>query len=290
MGILQDKIAVITGSTRGFGLAIARAYAREGASVVISSRSSNTVDEIVTELANIGVKAAGFPCDVRHLDQVQALADNTIQVFGHIDVWVNNAALSPPYGPTIHVPIDSFVNTTLANVLGTYYGSVVAMRYFLSRGSGKLINILGRGERSPQTMQNAYASSKAWMRSFTMALAKEYKDSGVGVYAFNPGMMDTEMLQSVKVISGYEKRVEMLETIMAILSQPPEIPAEKAVWLASSATDKRTGLILREMSTVKIMRNFLREGANRLLKRPRRPIDVQITQIPAEFSIESDNV
>ena len=181
MPLLNGKTAVITGSTRGFGLSMAQEFARQGAAVVVSSRSAEAVEQAVAGLRAGGVRASGLACDVSDLAQVQALAEHAIMTFGALDVWVNNAGLSAPYGPTIHVFPERFTQVTQTNVLGTYHGSLVAMRHFLEGGGGKLINILGRGERGPQPMQNAYASSKAWIKSFTLALAEEYKDSGVGV-------------------------------------------------------------------------------------------------------------
>ncbi|MBN1145656.1 MAG: SDR family NAD(P)-dependent oxidoreductase [Anaerolineales bacterium] len=283
MAVLQDKVAVITGGARGFGLAVAHAYAGEGAKVVICSRSLASVERAVEALRSTGAQASGMACDVSDLDQVQALADQAVTTFGGFDVWVNNAGCAPPYGPTIHVEPDAFVSATQTNILGTYYGSLVAMRHFMGRGAGKLINILGIGDRRPQPMQNAYASSKAWILNFTRALAEEYKDSGVGIYALNPGMMDTEMLLNVEVVAGFERRLDVFGTVVQVLSQSPDIPARKAVWLASEKTDGRTGIVARELSMPKMLRNALGEGLRRLLRCPGRPIDIQLTVVPAAF-------
>jgi NAD(P)-dependent dehydrogenase (short-subunit alcohol dehydrogenase family) len=283
MGILERKIAVITGGTRGFGLAVAKAYAQEGAAIVVGSRSQISVDRALEDLRSQGAQASGLTCDVADLQQVQALSDHAIEAFGRFDVWVNNAAISPPYGPTVHVNPEAFVAATQTNILGTYCGSLVAMRHFLGRGEGKLINILGAGDRRPQPMQNAYTASKAWILSFTRSLAKEYAHSGVGVLAFNPGMMDTDMLLNVDVVAGYESRLDRLETVMRVLSQPVEIPARKAVWLASSETDGQTGLVVHELSRWKMLRGALREAANTLFNLPKRSFDIQITSVPSAF-------
>ena len=286
MTLMKEKVAVITGGTRGFGLSVTRAYTSEGAKVVVCSRSLESVERAVESLGSDGAWASGIPCDVSDQDQVQALADHAIKVFGGYDVWVNNAGITPPYGPTIHVEPEAFVRATRTNILGTYFGSLVAMRHFLRRGEGKLINILGAGDRRPQPMQSAYASSKAWMLNFTRSLAEEYKDSGVGVFALNPGMMDTEMLLDVEVVAGFEDRLEKFETVLRILSQQPEIPARKAVWLASTETDGRTGIVARELTMPKMLRNAAREGLRKLLRRPGRPIDIRITSVPAAFTKE----
>ena len=126
------------------------------------------------------------------------------------------------------------------NIIGTYNGSLVALRTFLPEGRGKLINILGRGsDGKPVDMQNGYAASKAWERSFTLSLAKEYKDTGVGIYAINPGMMSTEFLTDLQAVSGYEKRLNAMPTIIRMWATPPEAPARKVVWLARAGDGRQ---------------------------------------------------
>lgn len=283
MGMLQEKAAIVTGSTRGFGLAIARAFIAEGAAVVVSARSQVAVEQTVSELALGGGLVVGKTCDVTDLSQVQALADLALAKFGRLDIWVNNAGISGPYGPTIHLYPDDFIQVIQTNILGTYYGSLVAMRHFLKQGIGKLINVFGRGERGPLPLQNAYGSSKAWVKNFTLALAEEYKESGVGVFGISPGMMDTDMLLDVKVVAGFEGRLKSLASVVQALSQLPEIPVNHAIWLASTATDGRTGLVSREMNSAKVMGRFLRLGFNRLLHQPGRPIEVKVSSVPAAY-------
>jgi glucose 1-dehydrogenase len=288
MGILEGKIAVITGGTRGLGLAIAKAYAREGAAVVIGSRSIGSVDMAVAALGAAGGRASGLACDVAELDQVQALADHAIQVFGRYDIWVNNAGLSAPYGPTLAIASEEFTGVVQTNIFGVYYGTLVAMRYFLARGNGKLINMLGRGDKGPIPLQNAYGSSKAWVRNFTLALAEETKETEVGVFAFNPGMMDTDMLFDVQAVAGYEDQLRQLPVVMRMFSRPPEEPAQRAVWLASSATDGRTGLEIQQLSRTKALGGVLREGMRGLLRRPARPVDIKVTTVPSDLPQKVD--
>ena len=103
---------------------------------------------------------------------------------------------------------DDFNKVVQTNILGVYNGSRTAMQHFIAQRSGKLINILGHGYNRPVAWQNAYGASKAWIRSFTLALAQETKDSGVGVFAFNPGLVLTELLTDVDVIAGSEERLK----------------------------------------------------------------------------------
>jgi glucose 1-dehydrogenase len=287
MGVLEGKVAVITGGTRGLGLAIARAYIQEGAAVVVGSRSQASVDAAVSALNAEGRQVSGLVCDVANLEQVQALADHAIQTFGKYDVWVNNAGISAPYGPTVAIAPEEFIQVVQTDVFGVYYGTLVAMRYFLSKGSGKLINILGRGDKEPAPLQNAYGSSKAWVRNFTLALAEETKQSGVGVFPFNPGMMDTDLLYDVQAIAGYEDRLKQLPMVMRMFSRPPDEAAQRAVWLASSATDGRTGLEIHQLSRSKAFSGAMREGLRRMLRRPAKPVDIKITTVPSDLPVRT---
>jgi NAD(P)-dependent dehydrogenase (short-subunit alcohol dehydrogenase family) len=262
---LSGKSAVITGGTRGLGLAMARAYTQAGARVVVASRSQAAVDQAVEILHQEDGEASGVTCDVGDRQQVEALAKFAIQTYGQFDIWVNNAGITAPYGPTVHIEPDAFVTALKTNIFGVYYGSIFAMRHFLPRRSGKLLNILGRGDTGPVPMQNAYASSKAWVRAFTLALAKEYKQSGVGIFAYNPGLMHTDLMEKIDAIAGYEDRLTPLTTVMEMWANPPSVPAERAVWLASSATDGRTGLEIKELDLLHIVSGIVRLGMRRLM-------------------------
>ncbi len=277
MSILKDKVAVITGGSRGLGLGIAEAFAREGAAVVIASRSKKSVDAAVQSIQSRGYRATGLPCDVGNLAQVEALAAHAVATFGRLDIWVNNAGLSAPYGPTAHLPSSEFQATVNTNIIGVYNGSVTALRHFVAQRSGKLINLLGRGDNQPVPYQNAYASSKTWVRSFTAALAKEYADSGVGIYAFNPGLVTTEMLSQVSAVQGYEAKLAPLTKVVAVLGNPPEVPAERALWIASSATDGRTGLNVQVITPTFLLSRGLRAAWRWITRRqePEMPLNVE---------------
>lgn len=280
MGVLDHKVAVITGSSRGLGLSIAQAYCREGAAVLITSRTPKAVEEAVKTLQGQGYRAAGQAGDVASLADVQALAERAICEFGAMDIWVNNAGLGAPYGQTLGVAPERFELVVRTNILGTYYGSRVALGQFVLRGSGKLINLLGRGADRPVPFQNAYASSKAWVRSFTRSLADEYKGNGVGIYAFNPGLVMTDMLSNIEAQQGFARKVSPIETITRMWANPPAVPAEKAVWLASAATDGKTGLEVSLLTPGLIVSGALMEGWRRLRRKPAPPSDMKIHEIP----------
>ena len=284
--ILENKIAVVTGGTRGLGLAIAKAYAQAGASVVIASRSQTSVDQALKILHAQSAKASGIICDMGEREQVEALADHAISSFGHFDIWVNNAGIAGPYGPTVHINPDEFVSVIKTNILGVYYGSIYAMRHFLPNSGGKLINMLGRGDRKPVAMQNAYTASKAWVRSFTLALAEEYKTSGVGIFAYNPGLMETDLMEKIEAVEGYEDRLKPLGMVMRMWANPPEVPAQKAVWLASSETDGRTGLVINELNFARIISGLVREGIRRLTGQPEPKRSFEVESVPPEIPLK----
>lgn len=279
---LMDKVAVITGGTRGIGLALAETFAAEGASVFVASRSSASVEASINQLRASGYQAGGASTDVTDLAQVQALSAAALREFGQLDIWVNNAGIAGPYGPTVQVNPETFLKVVQTNILGVYYGSIVAMKHFMGQGHGKLINLLGFGAKGAAPYQNVYGSSKAWVRRFTQSLAEETKDSGVGVFAFSPGMVLTDLLTHVEVIQGSEMRLKNFPAVLRILAKPPEAVTEKAVWLASSATDGKTGLEIFTASSRKMMLGALREGIRALLRQPAPPVEMNMNVIPPQ--------
>jgi glucose 1-dehydrogenase len=279
MRILENKVAVITGASRGLGLAIAQAFAREGAAVVLGARSADGIRQVVADLESRGLRAAGQSCDASDPQQVEALARLAEERFGRIDIWVNNAGISAAYGPTPLVDPQTFITTTRVNIFSTYYGSMAALRRFLPQGSGKLINLLGAGSDRPAVNQNAYGSSKVWIRWFSTGLAKEIAGKGIDVIQFNPGLVITDMLTKVEAVKGYGEKVRPLETIMRMWGNPPAVPAQKAVWLASPATDGKNGLTVKILTTRRLIGGALAEGLRRLLGRKAPPSPMTVVEV-----------
>jgi NAD(P)-dependent dehydrogenase (short-subunit alcohol dehydrogenase family) len=279
-GVLAGKTAVITGASRGLGLAMAEAFGAAGASVVIGSRSPDSVDAAVQRLQSRDVSAVGRVCDVASAMDVAALAEQACQSFGRFDIWVNNAGLSAPYGRTGEVEPADFERVVATNILGVYYGSMAALRHFLPQGSGKLINLLGRGDRQTAPYQSAYGSSKSWIRSFSLTLAREYRDSGVGIYAFNPGLVRTDLLLRPEVITGHEHELSGFYVFLVdAWASPPEVPARKAVWLASRASDGKTGLVVNLVGPIQLIGHTLRWLLRRARGNASRP-EIQPQPVP----------
>ncbi len=292
---LQDKSAVITGATRGFGYEIAKAFLSEGARVMICGRSHEStgiaLERLRTELGpGISDRLTGMACDTSDPDQVAKLAERAVHNFGIIDVWVNNAALSGPYGEIETIPREDVEELVRTNILGYYYGTLAALEHMLPRRGGKIINIAGLGaDGRPAPFQAAYSSTKAWVASFTRSVAGEHKDSGVGVFVLNPGMMTTDMLTQVCVTSdAARERIERLPTVLRVLGQHPEVPARRAVRLASSATDGRTGLVVKVLTPWKLAALLAADLGRRVTGKKKSVPDIKITRAGPSRCDEED--
>jgi glucose 1-dehydrogenase len=284
MKTLAGKVAIITGASRGLGKAIAQLFSHEGAKVILSSRTKEVIEQNAADLRMEGMEAYAYVCDVSDPIQVEGLAYFAIQKFGVFDIWINNAGISGPYGATLDLSPDQFLSVLRTNLFGVYHGSTIAMRHFLPRNSGKLINILGAGAKTPVPNQNAYGSTKAWIRVFTLALASEYRHSRVGVYALQPGLMDTDLLTDILTFESYQKRLDnFMPVLIRAAGKNPQVPARKALWLASPATDGKTGLDIHVGSGLSFMVGFLREGFRSMFHLPSRPVNMKINIIPSAF-------
>ena len=227
---LKDKVVVVTGSTRGFGLAIARAFVEAGAKVVITGRSQEAVERSLNGM-QAGERAAGFVLDVREEAQVHGLAKNAIEKFGHFDIWINNAGYSSAAGMLLDMDPREALDMFLTNDMGAMYGAQAAMKHFLPRKQGLLVNIYGNGSfLRPATPTALYGTTKAWLTSFTRSLANENKGSGVQILGFSPGMMSTDMLTSPRVVGEKaQARMENFGFVLRFLSQPADVPARQLV-------------------------------------------------------------
>lgn len=230
MPAVKDKVVVITGSTRGYGYAIAEAMLEAGAIVAITGRSQETLAEALARLQPRG-RVRGFSVDVRAEEQIYKLVDDVLQEFGHIDIWVNNAGYSNAAGMMLEMDPQDALDMFMTNDLGVLRCTQAIMPHMLSRKQGMLVNIYGQGSfLRPASPTGLYGATKAWLTSFTRSLAKELKGSGVQVLGFSPGMLTTDMLTSPNVIG--ERGKEMLKNfgfVLRFLGKPPQYAADKLV-------------------------------------------------------------
>lgn len=269
-GTLHGRVAVVTGSTRGLGFAMARLLGQQGATVVLASRSSADVTDAVDRLAAEGIEATGSRCDTGEIADVEALRGQALSC-GTLDIWVNNAGTSGVFGPTASTPVDDFTRVVQTNILGTFHGSRVALPVFLAQGHGDLVNVYGRGDQGPVALQNAYASSKRWVRQFTKTLQKETRGTGVRVHGMNPGLVLTDFLQHVTAQAGFEQRLSALQVVAGLWGQGPEDAARPILDLVASDTSEFR--VPKATLVTRGLRNLL---GGRLRRANRMPLDVTV--------------
>lgn len=227
---LKDQIVVITGSTRGFGYAIAEAMLKAGATIVVSGRSQAALRKAVRSLQRGGT-VVGIACDVRRERQVYTLARRVVDRFGRIGVWVNNAGYSASAGRILETRPEEAVDMFIANDLGTFHGSRAALRFMLERKQGTLVNIYGNGSfLRPASPTALYGATKAWVASFTRSLATEVKGRGVRIVGYSPGMLLTDMLTAPTVVGDYGDELRKnYGFVLRLLAGSPQKAAEKLV-------------------------------------------------------------
>jgi NAD(P)-dependent dehydrogenase (short-subunit alcohol dehydrogenase family) len=251
---LGGKTAVITGGTRGIGRAIAERYGRAGAQVVVASSQADSVERTLAELRAQGVACAGQPCDVSDLAQVQALMQLALDTFGRVEIWVNNAAVSGPFGYSLDVPPEEWRRVIEVNVFGCYHGCVTALPHMIARGGGKIINLSGGGATRAQRYLSAYSTSKAAIVRLTEGFARDYKDQrGISFNVLTPGMVPTDMLNNFRTVGPGGAAIAALPKVMKIFGTTAEETAELALRMASRATDGVSGKVFEIMPRRRIL-------------------------------------
>lgn len=190
---IEGKTAVITGGGRGIGEAIAREMAAKGMRVVVSARSVDQLEGLAQELRDGGAEAYALPCDVTDPDQVQTLADRSIEHLGQVDVLVNNAGIAIST-PLKRLTLEEWNRIFAVNVTGTFLCTKAFLPAMVERQWGRVINVASIAGLSGAAYITAYAASKHAVVGFTRCLAAEVAASGVTVNAVCPGYVETEMV------------------------------------------------------------------------------------------------
>lgn len=213
------KNVVVTGSTKGIGYALSREFLKRGNNVVISGRTQQAVDEAVGKLnAESGgvARAVGRPTDVTDPVQVQALWDYAVGELGPVQIWVNNAGVANTTSSIVDTSADDVRTMVSTNMLGTIYGSQVAVRGMTEQGGGQLFNILGGGSDGKiRPNMGVYSTTKRGLDMLTATLVKETKDTNVRVGQVRPGMLITEgwLREAAVAPEQVEKQRKMLNIL-----------------------------------------------------------------------------
>ncbi len=239
MMVLQDKIALVTGASRGIGLAIARVFAREGAAVVICGRKQETLDRAAAEIAPSGGKVRAVACHVGRADQIRGLVDTTLREFGRIDILVNNAATNIAQEPALATDEAKFDKMVEINLKSAYRFIQAVAPGMCDRGSGSIVNIASISGIRPQFHGMLYSMTKAALIMMTQSYALELGPRGVRVNAIAPGLIQTAL--SEYYWKDDARRATVLgQQPLPHLGQPAEV-AEVALLLASDRASYITG-------------------------------------------------
>jgi len=239
---LENKVIVITGSTRGIGRAIAEECGKEGSKIVISSRNEEAVKETCKLLKEKGYNAEGIVADVSKEDDIKKLFEFTIDKYGAIDVWINNAGLSGGYRFLYDLSETEIKDIVNVNITGILLSCKVIIPYFIEKKKGIILNISGkggRGEASPYL--TTYSATKSAVTNLTKSLAKEYKSNPITICSLIPGMVETDFYKDMKVSPGLEKQIKRLPFILKAFGVPKEKVGKKVVKIVSQKPGKGNG-------------------------------------------------
>ncbi len=238
--MLQGKIAVITGSSRGIGAAIAKELAAQGAAVVLNHRDSAAQAETVAaEIAAAGGQAVAIRADVSSYAEAQRLVKETVDRFGRLDILVNNAGTTRDM-LIMMMPEADWDLVIQTNLKSAFNCSKAAIRPMMKQRSGRIINITSVSGLAGQAGQTNYSASKAGMIGFTKALAKEVGPRGVTVNAIAPGFVPTVLTD---VLNEEQKRTIISLTPLGRFAKPEEI-AYAVAFLADDRAGFITGQVL----------------------------------------------
>ena len=239
---LDGKVALITGSSRGIGKAIAEAMADAGARVVISSRKAGACESVAESIRAAGGEAVAIPCNVSDLAQVQSLVDATLDHWGRIDVLVCNAAVNPHFGPSLEISESAFDKVMSTNVKNVLWLCRAVIPQMAERGDGAVIIVSSIAGLKGTSRLGAYAISKAAGMQLTRNLALEWGHRNVRVNCIAPGLVRTDFARALW--EDPENHAKALAAYPLGRLGEPEDVAGAAVFLAARSGAWITGQTL----------------------------------------------
>jgi NAD(P)-dependent dehydrogenase (short-subunit alcohol dehydrogenase family) len=239
---LSGRSALITGSSRGIGRAIAVRMAEAGARVVVSSRKRDACDEVVAEIRKAGGEAIAVACNISNKPELEALVAQSRQAFGKIDVLVCNAAVNPHYGPTQEIPDSAFQKVLDCNIRSNHWLCQLVIPEMAERRDGSVIIVSSIGGLKGSSALGTYGLSKAADMALARNLAVEWGPHNVRVNCIAPGLVRTDFARALwENPETYQKAVERYP--LRRIGEPDEI-AGSAIFLASQAGSFITGQTL----------------------------------------------
>lgn len=236
---MTDRTVIVTGGTRGIGLALAEGFALAGARVVVASRKPDACEQAAQHLRDLGAQALGVPTHLGDVDALEALVRTTVDEFGGVDVVVNNAAnaLAQPLG---QMTPDALAKSHEVNLRGPVFLVQAALPYLKASPKAAVINMVSVGAFNFSALTSIYSANKAALMSFTRSMAAEFASAGIRVNAIAPGPVDTDMMRN-----NPQEAIDHManSTLMKRLASPDEMVGT-ALLLASDAGSYITGTVM----------------------------------------------
>lgn len=206
---LEGKVAIVTGSSRGIGEAIARTFAKAGAKVVLASRKIDALKSVEAAIVEAGGEAHSIACHTGDEAQIDALVRGAVERFGKVDVLVNNAATNPYFGPMLNIESAAWDKTFEVNVKGYYWTTRAVARHLMARRApGAIVNVASVAGQMAMPLQGVYAMTKAAVISMTKTLAMELGTENIRVNAICPGLVETKFAAALTMNDEISKMVK----------------------------------------------------------------------------------
>ena len=236
---LTDRVAIVTGGSRGIGEAIALALSEFGAKVVLASRKIEGLNAVKEEIEAQGGQAHCFPAHMGDLESLQAVVDGTLDVYGTVDILVNNAATNPIFGPVTEAETAAWDKIMDVNLKGIFYLTKAVGKVMIEKRKGAIVNISTEAAVRPAPFLGVYSISKAGVDMVTKVFAQEWGSFGIRVNGVAPGLVQTKFSQALWANEEILKQA-LARVPLGRMAQPSEI-AGLAVFLASDAASFVTG-------------------------------------------------
>jgi len=243
--LLKDKVAIVTGGSRGIGQGIAFGFARAGAKVVVTSRKAQDLEATAGEIKAFGGEAMVLPAHLGKMTDIQKVVDTVMAQYGRIDILVNNAGASPSMGTVLDSEERLWDTIMNLNMKGLYFLSQAVARIMKEQGGGKIINVGSINGFKPEPFVSIYSASKSGAHMISKAFAAELAPYNIQVNTIVPGPISSKMLDShwwnlSPEEAGKEK--QKLENLLPMkrIGSPDDI-AGAAIYLASAASNYTTG-------------------------------------------------
>lgn len=233
---LDGKVALVTGASGGIGEATARELGSRGVAVMLAARRQEACAAIAEAIRRDGGQAEAVACDVARYAEVEAAVAKTAETFGRLDMLINNAGTIEPIARLAESDPQAWASNVSVNLIGAYHAVRAALPHLAASGDGVIVDISSGAAHRPREGWSAYCAAKAGLAMLTRAIAHEEGESGVRVYGFAPGVVDTEMQVQVRA-SGVNPVSRLAREDLA----PPEEPARVIAWLCSRAAADLAG-------------------------------------------------